>query len=134
MTTAAPIRAEDLARRPLTLVALEGETLLVSGRFAPGTAVTVGSNSGNALVIPPRFELVSYTLVTAGAVLHLAPPLFVQATVWIGEEPRELKGYFRDLRKRWGDLPNALPLASERFILRYATGIALMGRFAETDG
>lgn len=119
-----------LSTMKLTLAALEGETVLAAKTFPPGATVSVGSNSGNDLVIPEKFELTTYTLVTAGPTLHLLPPLFVQATVRVGEEARELKGYFRDLRKKSPELPEALPLLSERFIVRYATGIAFIGRFS----
>jgi len=126
-----PSRA--LAARPLALAALEGSTPLTGKRFAPGATVWVGSNSGNDLVIPERFELTSYKLISEGSVLHVLPPLHVQAWVWLGEEPVELKGYIRELRRTRPDLPERLPLASERFIIRYATGISLIGRFAEGE-
>ncbi|MDQ3262436.1 MAG: hypothetical protein M3Y59_02070 [Myxococcota bacterium] len=125
--------ARELAERPLVLAALEGAAPIAGGRFLPGATIWVGSNSKNDLVIPARFELTSYKLLSQGSLLQVAPPLHVQAWVWIGEEPVELKGYIRELKRSRPDLPEALPLASERFIIRYATGISLIGRFADLD-
>ncbi len=129
MTEESDWPAAALARCPLVMAALQGESLLLDRRFPPGAAVSVGSNSGNDLIIDPRFELTAYTLLTQGSILHLAPPLFVQARVWWQGTVLQLRGHFRELRKRHPDLPDALPLASERFLIRYASGIALLGRF-----
>jgi hypothetical protein len=118
-----------LAALPLALVALDGTTVLADRRFAPGASVSVGSNSGNDLVLPPRFELTSYTLLTRGPLLHLAKPFFVQATVWSGETALPLKGYVRELIRSHPELGQPVPLASERFLIRYARGLALLGRF-----
>src|SRR5689334_1137069 len=112
--SAGPPRAGELARLPLVLAALEGDTVLADRRFPPGATVSVGSNSRNDLVIDPRFELTAYTLLSAGSTLHLAPPLFIQTTVWLGDAPVELKGFVRDLRRKHPGLPDAVPLASER--------------------
>lgn len=128
-----PIQPDVLARRTLTLAALEGEAPIAGNRFPPGATISVGSNSGNDLVIPEKFELTAYTLISRGSLLHLVPPFYVQATVWWGDDAVELKGYFRDLRKRMPDLPAMLPLAGERFIVRYASGISLIGRFTEAE-
>ncbi len=125
--------AETLAQRPLVLVALEGSTILADRRFPPGATVSVGSNSRTELPLPPKFELAAYTLLTGGSVLHLAPPLHVQARVWHDGKVVELKGHFRDLRKKHPDLPDVLPLASERFVVSYATGVVFMGRFLPED-
>lgn len=126
-----PIQPDVLAKRPLILAALEGEVPIAGKRFEPGASVSVGSNSGNELVIPERFELTSYQLITRGSLLHVAPPFYVQANVWVGEDALEIKGYFRELRRRMADIPDMLPLAGERFIIRYASGISLIGRFVD---
>ena len=120
--------ASELAQRPLTLAAMAGEQMLAAKRFPPGATVSVGSNSGNDLVVPEKYELAAFTVITPGPTLHLLPPLHVSATVWHGDDALELKGYFRDLRKQHPGLSDALLLASERFILRYASGIALIAR------
>ncbi len=133
-------RPEQLARLPLVLAAVENATIIADRVFPPGADISVGSNSGNDLVIAERFELTAYRLVHGGCRLHLAPPLHVQAIVWHRGEPLELKGYFRDLRKTLEGLPEVLPLASLRFVVSYAHRIALMGRFqlpagpGESDG
>jgi hypothetical protein len=121
----------SLARLPLMIAAVGKGTVLADQIFPPGATVSVGSNSGNSLVIPERYELTTYTLVTHGHVLKLLPPLHVQAWVWVGNEARELKGHFRDLRKKFPELPDDLPLAGDRFVVSYASGIAFMGRFLE---
>lgn len=121
--------AEALAALPLLLVALEGSTVLADRRFPPGASVSVGSNSRNDLVLPPRFELTTFKLISGGAVLNLARPFFVQATVWLGEQAVPLKGYVRELIRSHPGLAEPVPLASERFLIRYATGLALLGRF-----
>ena len=131
MVPASPL--PELSRLALVIAALEGSTVLAERRFGPGATVTVGSNSKNALVIDGRFELTSYTLITDGSLLHLAPPLHVQATCWVGEQVMELKGFYRDLRRQHPDLPSLLKLAGERFVVRYATGVAFLGRFISGD-
>lgn len=130
-TETSPLTARQLEKRTLVLAALDGTTPLGGQRLEPGSDVSVGSNSGNDLVIPERFELTTYKLISRGSVLHVVPPFHVQASVWIDGEVRELNGYVRDLRKKHPDFPMELPLASERFIVRYASGIALIGRFVE---
>lgn len=129
--TQGPLSAQELSRRTLVLAALQGATPIAGKRFPPGATVSVGSNSGNGLVIPEKFELTAYTLVSHGSVLHLALPLHVQTTVWLGGEPLEIKGFIRDLKRARPELPDALPLASDRFIIRYASGISFIGRFAD---
>lgn len=124
---------QTLAKRALVLVAVEGSTILAERRFPPGATVSVGSNTRNDLPLPPKFELAAYTLLTLGSVLHLAPPLHVQARVWHQGGVVELKGHFRELRRRHPELSHVLPLASERFVVSYATGVALMGRFLPDD-
>jgi hypothetical protein len=123
------VTPSELARLPLVIAALDRSTVLVDGRFEPGATITVGSNSKNDLVIPEKFELSSYKLISEGSLLHLAPPLHVQATVWLEDRPLDLKGFFRDLRRTHPPLPDIVPLASERFLVSYATGVSLMGRF-----
>lgn len=123
------LAADQLARRPLAIAALEGTRILADAIRPPGAGLSVGSNSGNDLVIPERFELTQYTLVTRGCRLDLAPPLYVQATVWLGAEAFEVQGFVRDLRKAIPDWPDSLPLGGERFVVRYATGVAFVGRF-----
>jgi hypothetical protein len=121
--------AAELAALPLVLIAVEGSTVLADRRFEPGASVSVGSNSGNDLVLPPRFELTAYTLVTRGSLLHLARPFFVQATGWLGGKAVPLKGYVRELIHTHPELDQPIPLASVRFLVRYGTGLALLGRF-----
>jgi hypothetical protein len=123
--------AAELARLPLVLVALEGMRVLADRRFPPGVSVTVGSNSGCDLVVPAKFELTSYSLISQGSKLHLARPLFVQTSVWLGDAAVPLRGFVRDLVRSHPELLEPVPLASERFLVRYATGIALLGRFGE---
>ena len=126
-----PRTAAELAALRLVLVALEGSQVLADRRFEPGASVSVGSNSRNDLVIPPKFELTSYRLISEGCRLHLARPLFIQATVWLGEKAVPLKGFVRDLVKQHPELGDSVLLAGERFVVRYATGIALLGRFED---
>ena len=120
---------EVIGQLPLVLVALEGSTVLADQRFEPGSSVSVGSNSRNDLVLPPRFELTAYTLLTRGSLLHLARPFFVQTTGWLGETAVPLKGYVRELIHAHPELDRPVPLASVRFLIRYGTGLALLGRF-----
>jgi hypothetical protein len=101
-------------------------------RFPPGASVSVGSNSRNDLVLPERFELTTYRLLTRGALLHLAKPFYVQARIWEGEGAVSLQGYVRTLLRTHPALTEPVLLASERFLIRYATGLALLGRFGAT--
>ena len=78
-------------------------------------------------MIPEKFELTTYTLIRDGYLLELAPPLYVQATVWMGDEARELKGHYRDLRKQQPDLLTKLPLASEKFVVGDRGGTSVVG-------
>lgn len=129
--------AGALGELPLLLVALDGAVPVADKRFAAGADVFIGSNTKNDLVLPHKFELPSYRLLTRGYRLHLAKPFFVQATVWLGGEPVALKGFVRDLIKTHPELAEPVTLASERFLIRYATGMALLGRFGmefSTDG
>jgi hypothetical protein len=131
-TADVPRPAAALAELPLTLVALEGSTVLADRRFPPGASVSVGSNSRNDLVFPERFELPTYRLLTRGSLLHLAKPFYVQTLIWEGELAVPLKGYVRALLRTHPSLAEPVPLASERFLIRYATGLALLGRFGAT--
>jgi hypothetical protein len=127
------ISADVLVHRSLMIAAVSKGTVVADRVFDPGSTVSVGSNSGNGLVIPEKFELTSYTLVSHGNVLKLVPPLHVHASVWVRGEPRTLKGHFRDLRRNDPDLPDSLPLASATFVVSYASGIAFMCRFLEPE-
>jgi hypothetical protein len=121
--------SDALAKVPLVVAALSQEEVLADKTFPPGSEVSIGSNSGNTLVIPERFELTTYILIRRGCVLQLAPPLHVRASVWWENEVLTLQGAFRDIRKRHPGISDALPLASQTFLISYATGIAFMGRF-----
>lgn len=121
--------ASEQAALPLALIALEGTTVLADRRMEPGATVSIGSNSRNDLVIPERFELISYRLISQGCRLYLARPFYVQATVWLGDQAVPLKGFVRDLIREHPQLAEPVPVAGERFLIRYATGIAIMGRF-----
>lgn len=126
---ATPRPAAELARLPLVVIALDGSTVLADRRFGPDATVTVGSNSRNDLVIPEKFELTAYDLLSPGPRLHLARPLYVQTTVWIEDTAVPLKGFVRDLIRDHPQLAEPVLLASDRFLVRYSTGIALLGRF-----
>jgi hypothetical protein len=123
------VSANELSKRPLVLAALHKGEVISDKGFEPNAEVTVGSNSGNDLVIAERFELTSYKLISNGSVLHVLPPLNVQAWVWWNGEPLELRGFFRDIRKRVEGIASELPLASDRFVVSYSTGVVFMGRF-----
>ncbi len=127
--SAPPYDSNTLAQAPLVVAALSGTTLLADHHFQPGSTVTVGSNSGNDLVIPERFELTSFTLLTNGNTLKVAAPMYLQTSIWHQGEVLAVQGFVRDLRRKHPTLTLALPLASERFLVRYATGIAFLGRF-----
>lgn len=111
------------------LAALDRTTPIAGKRFPPGATIWIGSNSGNDLVLPEKLELTSYKLIARGSVLHLAPPLHVQASVWLEDAPVELKGYVRQLRRMRPTLPMEVSLASAQFVIAYDTGLRLIGRF-----
>jgi len=127
------LSADELRRCPLVLAAVSKGTVMADHTFEPGADISVGSNSGNELVIPEKFELTSYPLIASGHILKLVPPLHVQATVWHDGAPRVLKGFFRELRKQDPGLPDSFALATTTFVVSYASGIAFMGRFVVTQ-